>query len=91
MSAQVPTSLVVPSRAGDHPPVSLLMGDEQAVAYLLSLGAPDGVIAQQLGLTPTAIATIVERIGLRLLDAWPRSDEATAEQADRVVAALWSR
>ena len=91
MSAQVPTSLVVPSRAGDRPPVSLLMGDEQAVAYLLGLGVPDGVIAQQLGLTPTAIATIVERIGLRLLDAWPSSGEATAGQVDRAGAALWSQ
>ena len=71
--------------------MSLLAGDEQAVARLLGLGVPDEEIAQQLGLTPTAIATIVERIGLRLLEAWTQAGAAAAERVDRAVAAVWSR
>jgi DNA-binding NarL/FixJ family response regulator len=59
----------VPTGGGEGYPFSVLPTSERAVARLLGRGMSDAEIATRLGLTPAALATRVEQIGLRLLDA----------------------
>ena len=68
-SEQQRTNPNVPSDDGDGDPIPILTTCEQAVASLLGRGVPDEEIAHRPGLTPPAIAAIVERIGLRFLGA----------------------
>ncbi len=75
MAEQAPRTSNALSESMDVYPINMLPPDEQAVARLLGMGAIDAEVCRGLGLTTVTIAAIVERIGLRLFDAYSGSPE----------------